>query len=133
MSRTGNDASGFTLLELLVTVAIVALGMVLIYEALFMSLDTLALASERFQAVEWSNDKMWEAQDRLNQYGFLTQEADGGEILVNQKALHWTSRVRPLTETLYQVDLRMTWKTGSRDMVFRRASWHIAKMNPEAP
>ena len=62
---------GFTLIEVMVTTAVLSLSMVLIYQAFFISLDSFNYCADYLDVVSWADEKLWQAQDSVTHNGTL--------------------------------------------------------------
>ncbi|MBU1125287.1 MAG: prepilin-type N-terminal cleavage/methylation domain-containing protein [Candidatus Omnitrophica bacterium] len=115
---------GFTLVEVMIAAAVIALGTVLIYGAFFTTLDSFNYYSHYLQISPRLGEKLWEAQDHIRQFGpaaFLQRE---GEESVGGKQYSWALEFQPvLGNDLFQVDLRATWKEGARMVKLRRTMY----------
>jgi prepilin-type N-terminal cleavage/methylation domain-containing protein len=118
---------GFTLLELIVTVAILSLGIVFIYEGFFVSLGVSSYTKNYLDVQLWIEQKLWDIQDKLLRYKtLLTQQSSGSFILRNKNFL-WELSYALIEGTekinLYEIDLRVRWKEGLRNVEIVRATY----------
>jgi prepilin-type N-terminal cleavage/methylation domain-containing protein len=118
---------GFTLIEIMVSVAILAFGIVVVYEALLISLDVFGSYSNHVNTQGWINEKVWEIQDRVNHSKILIAGDDHGEIRPQNKRFAWVSTITPIdaNEGLYAVDVRLIWKEGGREAVISRSGYVV--------
>lgn len=119
--------TGFTLIEVLVTVSILSLGMVLIFQSNMMSLHAYSLYSSRLKVQSWAEEKLWEAQESiLEGEGSSFPGSTSGEELIGGKPCRWSlSIVSDSFDKVefYTVDLKVSWKEGSRkEELLRRAT-----------
>ena len=116
-SATGSKIkpSGFTLVEVLVSVAILSVGSVAVMQALGQTAAALSAAEHRRQAVEISSLKIAEAALTLRT-GRELEENNGGTVRLGEQSLIWTlnavsEKERPRVKTL---SLTVEWKDGAQ-------------------
>lgn len=124
MLRTGNK--GFTLIEIMVTVAILSLGMVLIYEAFFIVLDSFNYCSDYLNVASWIDEKIWQAQDSLTRRGSFDADTIG-EFINRNKVFKWSLSHNPIDEAegLHRIDLVLSWQEGKRTIRLSRSAYAI--------
>lgn len=115
MLRTGNK-KGFTLIEVMITTAVLALGTVLISEAFFISLDSFNYCSHYLNVAPFANEKIWQVQNSLSRLGPLAQIETAGIFTDRNKNFTWslTQGLIDETEGLYRIDLALSWQEGQR-------------------
>jgi len=126
ISRIGSD-NGFTLVEVMIATAVLALGIVLIHEAFFASLDAFGYYSNYLRVAPWADEKIWDAQDELRRLGPRADIEREGEFLGRNKNFRWNLSYGPLGETksLYRVDLILSWQEGKRRVSLLRSAYAI--------
>ena len=107
---------GFTLVEVIMTGAILAFGIVSIYEALFVSVDTHSYYVHFLSTQDWISEKIWEVQSKLINSGVIDEERTSGQIVRNHKTYDWHMVVSSMDETqgLYQVSVTLSWREGKK-------------------
>ncbi len=129
MSRIGNR--GFTLIEVIVATAILATGIVFIYESFFISLDSFGYCSDYLNVVSWADEKVWEVQDDINRFGFLARIDKRGNFRKGNKNFYWELSCRLIGEAkeidLYKVDLKLSWQMGRRKLGLVRSAYATYK------
>ena len=134
-SATGNSGSlpikpnaGFSLVEVLVSVAILSVGSIAVIQALGQASVGLAAAERRRQALQVSSSQLAEAELALRM-GRELEENNGGTIRSSDSPMTWSlsavpDELKPRVKTL---ELIVEWRDGSRtrehrlNTVLRRA------------
>jgi prepilin-type N-terminal cleavage/methylation domain-containing protein len=119
------NTKGFTLIEMIVTVGILAFGMVTIYEALFISMDAFGFYSNYLNTQDWIDQKISETQNELMLAQVLEDGVTSGQVVRSHKTFHWTMTVNPVNEAqrLYKVDVTLAWKQGSKNVRTSRTAF----------
>lgn len=100
--------AGFTLLEVMIALAILGIGFALAMELLATGVRSAKVAEEYTQAVLLAQQKIAEVSVVRD----FTRVADGGEL---GGGFRWSSEIRPLEQAeelpgrLYSVNVRITW------------------------
>ena len=122
MSLIGNRA--FTLVEIMVATAILSLGLVMIYQAFFVSLDAFDYYLNHLRVQLWSDEMLWQAQDNFRQSGFLGSAQTSGELITANKNFNWDMHYGLIEPgELYQVSLNVSWQQGSRRVNLPRVAY----------
>ncbi len=113
--RTPLFLTGFTLVEVLVTTAVLSLGIVLIYRAFFTLLDSFGYYSNYLRVIAFADEKLWQAQDTLSCFGSDAGAGSSGRLNIQNKDFNWRLSVSPVeAESLYRIDLTVNWQEGPR-------------------
>ena len=123
MLRIGNN--GFTLIEVTVAVAILALGIVLVYQGLFCSLDAFNYYSDYLNVAPWADEKIWQAKDSLSHSGALSMQTSGEHIYKNRTFLWAISYVSLDDPGLFEIDLNVSWSRGKRQLKVSRTAYAL--------
>lgn len=112
--------SGFTLIELLVAVAVLSLGLVLMYEAFFSYMDAFNYSYRRLEAQRWIDEKIWSVEDELVRSGILLPDELAGSFSKDKKVFNWVMSIQTLGEIedslLYLVKLSVSWSEITRNV-----------------
>ena len=128
MLKIGNKPNkSFTLLEVMVTTAVLSLGAALIYEAFFITLDTFDYCFNYLNVASWMDEKIWQAQDNLSLSGSLQQLEARGELKNRSKNFTWDLSYGLIggTEGLYKIDLTVFWQEGQRRVRLLRSAYAL--------
>jgi len=128
-NREPRTERAFTLIEVMVTTAILSLGVVLIYNAFFISLDSFNYCSDYLAVAPLMDEKIWQAQERLNSEGALARLPENGRFNINNKEFNWYLKSTPVPgeQDLFKIDLRLSWRQGSRNKKLSRIAYAIYK------
>lgn len=122
---------GFTLIEIMVTTAILAFGIVMIYEAFFISLDSFNYCLNHLDAQLWLDEKIWQAQDSLRQNGILNPGQMRGEFMNRNKRFSWDMSYDLIEQlekfNLYRLNLVISWQEGKRKINLLRSAYATFK------
>jgi prepilin-type N-terminal cleavage/methylation domain-containing protein len=124
---------GFTLIEVLVTTAVLAFGIVSIFQALFIVMTAFSYISHYLDVVSVADEKVWQAQDTLMRLGPKAALATQGEFDTGGKKYDWSLSAQMVDQAgnLYKVDLTTRWKEGRRDYKLERSAYVIFEPTDE--
>jgi len=119
---------GFTLIELVVTVGILAFGIVTIYEALFLSMDTFGSYVNYLETQDWIDEAIFDKSQELMKAKALEPGQASGQIVRNNKMFEWAVAVNFVDEEqgLYRVDVTLSWRQGSKTARVSRTAYLLA-------
>jgi prepilin-type N-terminal cleavage/methylation domain-containing protein len=123
--RKRSSTKGFTLMEIMVTVAVLSFGIVSIYEAFFISVDTYGYYTRYLNVRDWVDGKITELELALLESQVLEQGRTAGQITRGHKTFDWTVQVTLIGEDqgLYAVDVRIFWREGVRTVDISRTAY----------
>ena len=125
-SPTGNK--GFTLIEVMLAAAVLALGAVMVYQAFFVSLDYFNYSRTVLNIISWADEKIWAAQDSLEHLGPAAVFETNGQLANSDgKNIMWNLSAHPAgtRENLFQIDLRLSWPQGYKKMELSRSAYAL--------
>ncbi len=133
MLQTGNKASikspvrGFSLLEVMIAAAVLALGATLIYQSFFTAVDSFNYYSALLKITPWMDEQIWQAQNELSRPGSGANLPSGGRLEINNKVVDWSLTYHALDQSmnLYQIDLALFWPQGARQVKLSRSAYAI--------
>ena len=102
------------MIEVMVTTAVLSLGIVLIYESFFICLDAFERSKRFLVVLPWAQEKMVALQDDVGRGGCAAFLESPGEGTLQNKDFRWNAACRTIDEEggLYQIDLTVTWPQG---------------------
>jgi prepilin-type N-terminal cleavage/methylation domain-containing protein len=123
---------GFTLVEVMLAVAILALGTLVIQEGYLRSADLFGRYKNTLRAQIWAGEKMWEALDGAVHADPPVTGTSEGEFVSGGKRFRWRLEVEPLGTLLYALRLRTEWQEGGRTVALLRETY-ASKPKEEQP
>ena len=123
---TGNK-SGFTFVEVMVAMVILAAGIVAVYRSFFLCVDYLNNISTRW----WANELV---EEKITEVSRLLQESKGTDVGLASTVQTVTINHRPINYTydisltpysalpgIYQLNVALAWHDGHRPMHINRS------------
>lgn len=126
ISRIGSSA-GFTLVEALAAAAVLSLGIVLIYESYFISLDAYNYCDDYMKAVSWVDEKVWEAADNITRTRSLKGMDRTGSFRIGDKGFNWILSFDPIEgmDKVYKTTVVLSGDRGKRPLKISRIAYAI--------
>ena len=115
------NSSGFTLIEVLIAITILATGLVLVVEGMGRTEQALRVSHNLINAAETAEGQLIQSELEVRQEHKLTSRADQGTEKFPGREFVWHKEVKPFRhetvkdETkLNEVDVRVEWREGGR-------------------
>lgn len=124
------EVRAFTLVEVLVTTAVLSLGIVFIYRGFFTLLDSYGYYRDYLRVVAFADEKLWQSQAALSYFGPGAGSGSAGRLNIQNKDFSWRLSVSPVeAESLYRIDLAVNWQEGPKIKELTRNAYalHIKK------
>lgn len=90
------DRRGLTLIELMVSAVILAIGMVLVARGLMTASSALQAVDNRMEAFKFLDAKLTELQQQAREGGGLAPERETGTTQLNHRAAAWLVEIEPV-------------------------------------
>jgi prepilin-type N-terminal cleavage/methylation domain-containing protein len=106
---------GFTFVEIMVAVAVVAIGLVAVLGSFITSYQIFQQTENYNQAVLISLDQFWQLEDALAQ-GDNSSSLPSGELTDGLKKFQWAFEETPIQDynDLKEIKLKISWLDGKR-------------------
>ena len=123
------NARGFTFVEIMTTLAILAGGIVMLYKAFFLCLDYQNHLTHRAYASNLLEHKIALAEQMLRDYKTLSFQHDSQDEAVVFNGREFTFHVdiqmipAPEASSLYQVNVMVAWRENKRDVALKRSAY----------
>jgi prepilin-type N-terminal cleavage/methylation domain-containing protein len=129
----GKGVTGFTLIEIMVTTAVLSVGLVFLYESFFVTLDAFSYYSHSLAVGPWMNEKVWEVQDALVHNAGGAPIGTSGELKTPERTFQWSLSYGLINEEqkLYKIGLTLGWKEGRKQFNLTRAAYATYKPQEE--
>lgn len=123
ISKTGNFRA-FTFIEVMAAVSVLSLGLVMIYQVFFTSLNYINYVSNHLYAILEANNKIWEMDDTFNRSEGACDFPASGQLKFDGVLFVWrnTSVLLDGTASLYRIGIDLSWiDKGKNDSLARVA------------
>ena len=125
MLRIGNK--GFTLVEVMVTIAILSFGIVMLYEAFFTCLNGFSYSKSRLGVQRWTDEKIWEVEHELIRSRTLITGESAGSFIDKNKNFAWKMSINLIDEAqdayLYKLSLDVNWKEAQKNVSLSQVAY----------
>ena len=117
----------------MVATAVLSLGIISIYQALFITLDAFTYCAHYFEVSPQINERIWQTQEELRRFGPEAKISTGGVFTAGEKQLPWELSyvIVDVSSDLYKIDLATSWKSGKRTVQISRSAYALYKDEDE--
>lgn len=121
--------TGYTLIELLLTVLILSVSIVAIFQSLILSLGRIQYLTHHMHATTLLDNRLAEIENMLRTYKSLPFELNHAETVDtgNGKIVQFkqTMNLKPVDDyvDVFQLDLTLTWQEGDEQKQLSRSSY----------
>ena len=115
----------FTLVEVMITVAVLSFGAVMLYQAFFTSFDAVQYASNRIKAQLWADSVIEEEKILEETTPMILSKTEAGSVILNNRKFLWQKSIQPIDLNLYAMTIELSWKEGARTRFLSRAAYLI--------
>ena len=120
------NRSGFTLIEVMVTVAVLSLGTLLIHQGLLRSADALGHFNNLLAAQEWAEAKLWDTRESLlySSAGAPAVPASGS-FTESGKEFECSISTKPQSDAdnLYGIQIQVSWQEGHKPVSYQASTF----------
>lgn len=120
--KQGNK--GFTLLEVMVAAAVLAMGTVLIFQSFFSVLRAYEYCSGYVASSPFAQEKLWLASESIRAGGILPAQT-GGETVIDGRKFKWDISGELARDRVYKVAVRIRWRAGKREPEVTRTAYAL--------
>jgi len=108
-----------------VAVAVLSLGLVMIYQAFFSSLNSLNYVSDRLLADLQINNKIWELEDLYNRSQGVFDVPASGEDKFGDRRFSWKVLSSSIegTTSLYKMEIVFSWMDRAKQRRLARYAY----------
>jgi len=119
---------GFTLVEVCVATAILAIGVVFIFESFFIVLDLYQTHRDMMLLQPVIHERLWDVQNSLTRFGYITENVrTQGIIDIDTHPYHWSASYRMIggNQPLYAIRIDVSGQRGRRPVSMARTSYAL--------
>ncbi len=117
MLQTGKSQTGFTLMEVILSVMILSVGLIAVNQTLLRSLSILHFSETRFEANRLAENKIWEIQDAALHHGKAPQRKEEGVLLGARKTFSYQLQALTVrgSDFLYEIRMAIHWLEAGKE------------------
>ena len=118
--------SGFSLIEVMVTVCVLSIGTVMILQSNIMSLNVFGRYLNRIEILLWADEKMAETKETMVKEDIPDVGTLGGNFETDRRTYDWTMEVKDANvKDLYTMHLDVSWMEDSQPIHLYRDSYFL--------
>ena len=123
--------NGFTLVEVMVATAVLALGSVMIFEAFFRSADANDFSRSYLSMIPQMEEKMWRAQDSIRIFGEAGPILTKGVFSADNREYPWELTYEVLVKNeiveLYSIEMKVSLEYAGKIREMSRNAYSVHK------
>ena len=112
-SRIGSK-TGFTLIEVMMAVAVLSFGIVVLFQSFFICVDSVQYASNRLKAQLWLDAKMWEEADVIMRTNATALGETSGTFSLDGREFSWVKSAQAVDTDLFGLTIDLSWKEAGK-------------------
>lgn len=132
MSTIGvHKNDGFTLIEVMIAVAILSLSTIVIFQSNMMNLNVYGRFTNKMAIQNWAEEKLWEAKEEILSSETPETGERSGVYEIENRVYKWRLAVSEESdEKVYTVSLRVSWDDAGQERSIERFSY-VSKLGSE--
>ena len=124
MTSPIGNSKGITLIEVMVTVSILAVGILVVSQANMAALNAYSRYARRLTIRGWAEERIWQAKEEIFQSEVPETKKISGQAHEDNKTFNWELDVEPdEVEDFYSIDLKARWREGGTPQTLSQASF----------
>ncbi len=115
---TKNGSRGFSLIEVLITVSLLALATVFITQANLLSGSVYGRYANRLEVQNWAAQKIWDIRESILAEDFPDVSPTQGTVEGKTRSYRWNAAIEEQKEKLtelYLIRLEVLWREGGQE------------------
>ncbi len=116
MRRDRRSRAGFTLIEVLICVAILSTALIMVYRPMLAALDAWRYADEREEASRLMERQIFEFRERTHRLAGVLAPSETRTLLGRDKPFEYRRVAQPLTADgeLYRIECQIAWNRAGK-------------------
>lgn len=139
-SKANRLARAFTLIELMISVAILSVGIVFILRSFLSNVSALDSGSNYIRALQFLDQKLVEVEHEIKREKGIELGTQQGEVMIGARPALWTFQVLSLEneekeeiKDICKVKITLTWREAGKSRQIGLATYCPAKQTQENP
>ena len=110
------NESGFTLIEIMMTSVIMALGTLLLHDSFLKFAELYGRYTDGIRVESWVNDQLWQAREAIVYApGEAGNVSGSGTVVIGSRSFDWTRQGKLLSgRGFYSIQMNVSWLEGNR-------------------